>query len=85
MRSVCLIGRSLELNHGVGKEDFKNPEMVRIEGGPFCMGSDPSAESTTDRVDLPGRELEIGLFGIGKSAGAYAAEQDSQAKRLGAP
>jgi formylglycine-generating enzyme required for sulfatase activity len=52
---------SLEL-----KDGSKDPEMVRIEGGRFWMGSDRSVDSAAGSNEQPRHEVSIGPFYIGK-------------------
>ncbi|MGB5677770.1 MAG: SUMF1/EgtB/PvdO family nonheme iron enzyme [Gammaproteobacteria bacterium] len=52
---------SLEL-----KDGSKDPEMVRIEGGRFWMGSDRSVDSAAVSNEQPRHEVSIGPFYIGK-------------------
>lgn len=48
------------------KDGSKGPEMVRIDGGRFWMGSDRSVDSAAGSNEQPRHEVSIDAFNIGK-------------------
>ena len=63
--------------------EIKNPEMVRIEGGRFWMGSDRSVDSAAGSNEQPRHEVSVGPFYIGKHEVTFE-EYDAFVRSTGA-